>query len=200
MVDPSDLPFSSIVERYGEDPPAAVLTTAQREYIFGQRELSGAKERATKSRIRQRIRAALLDFLILTRTCPDEEIEKIRPESGEKALASEALAAMLYLLQPENGAVAEHFIEEGDPSEVDARASWTESDVSRGIKNAIKHRENVDADVETSITVDRGVDLEELAGSDLAELSREQLDDLLVTGTISREDYAKAIEQQIEGG
>jgi hypothetical protein len=197
MVDPDEVPFRSFAEGYGDDPPAAVLTTAQREYFFGEKEFEGGSERAVKRRIRQRIQAALWDLLLLSRAYPEEEMKKIRSDDGEFSLPTKGLAAFLYSLQPEKGPITADFIDGKDPTGRDRRAEWTEGDVSRGITYAIQHREGTDVDVETSITVDRGEHLEELAEGDLSKLSRDQLDALLYTGTIDREEYARANERRL---
>lgn len=197
MVDSDDTPLTTFAEGYGDDPPASVLTGAQREYLFGKRELEGGSERAVKRRIRQRVRVALWDLSLLARVYPNEEIEKIRPNTGESTHPTEALASMLYRLQPENGAIAEDVHKDEDPTGRDRRAAWVEGDVSRGIEKVIKQREGVDAEVETTITVERGESLEALAERDLAELSRDELDTLLYTGTITREEYAEANERRL---
>jgi hypothetical protein len=197
MPESDGVSFRTFADLYDSDPPASVLTTAQREYLLGQRALEGGGERAVKRRIRQRIEYALVDLLLLADVCPDKELEKVRPDTGERTLPTQALAAFLYRMQPENAGIAEDFIESQTPSDRDRRAAWVESDVSRGIESMIQKWEGVDADVETSITVERGEDLETLADRNLSELSRDQLDTLLYTGEIGTKEYGEAIKDQL---
>jgi hypothetical protein len=193
-------------EGYGDDPPASILTTSQREFLFGERELEGAQARAMERRIRERIRVGFWDLLYLARYYPLGEIEKTRPDSGETVPPFHALAGFLYYLQPEDGLVGEDMeriegeeTEPLDSVERDRRASWAESDVERGIRTAIRQREGVTADVDVSITVERDESLEELAEQDLTDLSRETLDDLLIGGAISKEEYGQAVSEKLEG-
>lgn len=175
---------------------ASVLTPKQRDYLNAPIEDNpDAAERAMRSRIRERIEASFQDYLLLTATYPDDELEKI---FSDELPPQEAVIAFLYAAQPENGMIAEDAIE-GESSEgVDRQGRWLESKVSRGIERSIALREGVDADVECSIAIERTEDLEELAKGDLSELPRDKLDRLLVTKTISREEYGKANEQRLE--
>lgn len=196
------------LQRYGDhfdERTAAVLTPAQREYFFGEREPEDANLRAMKSRIRRRLRAACWDYSLLLRAYPDSEMEKFRTmpapledDDEDRLPPVPALAGFLYASQPDDGAIIEDVFDDGDPSARDRRAAWMETDVERGIAEAIHHREGIDADVEVSITVDRGESLESIAEGDLSQLPREQLDALLYTGTIDSEEYVDAVKQSLE--
>lgn len=181
-----------------DDPPAAVLTPTQREYLRGERSPDEASERAMQSRIRKRIRAGLSDFSLLVRTYPDEELRKIYSDDENRVEPLEWLVGFLYFAQPESGMIAEDVFEDRDATTRDRRAAWLESTVKRGVKKAIEHREGIEADVDVSITVDRGEDLESLAEGDLSQLSRDQLDTLLQTRAISGEEYAEANKKRLE--
>lgn len=190
-------PLTSIAEMYADDAPAAVLTKSQREYVLGETDYTKNQARAVESRIRNRLQAALYDFALVWRVLPEEEVEKIRPESGELSFPTDALAAWLYRLQPENATVEADLIEEASPENRDRRAEWVEGDVSSGIRKVIEHHEQKAASVETSILVEREVSLDELAEGDLTELSRERLTTLLREEKISAEEYGEAIQARL---
>lgn len=194
MADEDNPRFTSFPEGYGDDATAAVLTTTQRQYFLGEREIEGSGERALRRRIRKRIRAALWDLLLLSRTYPTKELEKVQTDDEGNIGPQHALAGFLYLLQPEDDVIIEDIDEEVDPSPRDRRAAWTEINTSRGIKRAIEYREDVDADVDVSIELERKESLDELAEGDLSQLSRDQLDTLLVADKITHEEYAAANE------
>lgn len=182
-------PLTTYAEAY-EDAPASVLTPTQREYFFGDGEPSESGKRALLRRIRQRITAGLWDFSLLVRTLPDEEIRKISDENPSGP--QDSAIGFFYAAQPRTGVINEDLIKGGNPTGIDRRARWMETKMERGIAYAISVREGVEADVDVSINVDRKQNLEELAEGDLADLSRDQLDTMLVAGIISRHEYAEA--------
>ncbi|WP_336344799.1 hypothetical protein [Halalkalicoccus ordinarius] len=195
-----EIPFRTFGEAY-HDSPASVLTPAQREYFFGERDLTGSSERALLRRIRHRIRAASWDFLLLVHTFPHKEMEKIRTDDEDRVEPLHSLAGFLYAAQPENPLIASDLVKDGPGTEAespDRRAQRLQGTISRGIEQAISSREGVEADVDVSITVDRGEDLESLAEGDLSRLSRDQLDLLLHSGTISKKEYGDANARRLE--
>jgi hypothetical protein len=180
-------------EVYADDAPAAILTRAQRRYVLGETDKTIEQQRAIDSRIRNRLVAALNDLSVIWRAIPQSEIEKIRPEPGEQSLPIDSLAAWLYRLQPENATLEADLLEDASPGDRDRRAAWVEGDVSDGIRKVIEYHEGVDATVETSVSVDRGVSLEELADGDLSELDREQLTTLLRERLITDAEFGEAV-------
>lgn len=201
MADESETPHTHIRDRYDENAPAAVLTKAQREYLLGERALEGSSERAVQRRIRRRIRAALNDIFLITRAYPESEMQKARADDGERVPPREALAGLLYRLQPENAGLRSDLTGESDSHEQnrDRRAAWAESDIERGIESVIHVSEQVDVDVDASIMVERGVDLEQLADRDPEHLSSEQLDRLLIHDLIPPEEYASIMKRRLVG-
>lgn len=195
MADDTDSPLASFTGGY-EDAPAAVLTPAQREYFVGERQVEGASERALLSRVRQRIRASSSDFSLLIREYTNNEFDKLRPE-GKRPHPTDSLAGFLYAAQPREGMIVEDVMGDDDPPNRDRRAAWMEKIISRGVEKAIEHREGRDSTVEVSIKVDREENLKDLAEGDLSRLSRDQLDSLLYTGTITRESYAEANKRRL---
>ena len=194
------IPFKTFGEAYDE-APASVLTPAQREYFFGERDLTGSSERALLRRIRHRIRAASWDFLLLVRRYPTKEMVKTRTNDENQVEPFHSLAGFLYAAQPENPLIASDLLKNASETELDSsdrRAQRLQSTISRGIEQAISSREGIEVDVEVSITVDRGEDLESLAEGDLSRLSRDQLDLLLHSGTISQREYGDANARRLE--
>jgi hypothetical protein len=189
--------LTPVTELYEDDPPSAVLTKGQRRYLAGETDKTDQQALAIDNRIRSRLTAALTDLSLIWRTLPEEEIEKIRPDPGEQSLPTDALAAWLYRLEPENAAVKADLIEDASPEDRDRRAEWVEGDVSRGVRKVIEHHEGVDATVEASVSVDRGVSLEELADGDLSELDRDQLTTLLRERLISDAEFGEAVRARI---
>lgn len=184
---------------YDDDTPASILTPAQREYFLGERHPNEGSKRALLQRVRKRVQASFFDVALLVHSLPSSEIEKIRPGEGEKVPPVKALAGLLYYMQPEDGLLLEEVTlgPEPDPPR-DRRAAWAENDIKRGIEQAIARREGADADVDVSITVDRGESLEELAEGDLTQLPRDVLDKLLYSGVIDGERYAEANRKRME--
>lgn len=75
----------------GQEKPRGILSTADREYLRGERELTKESERHARRRIRERVRTAVEDFSILWTHLPDEELEAIfqrDPKSEVEAIRS----------------------------------------------------------------------------------------------------------------
>lgn len=179
-------------QRYADDAPASVLTPTQREYLTGQKEPSEASERAMRHRIRERLVPAMLDFELLARNLPEEELEKIRPFEGDKDLPKAGLTAWVYLMQPDYA--NENISEE---KRVQRAATWTEHSVKNGIELALGERKDELAEVDVAIEIDRGEDLDAIAEQPLEELPRDTLDKLLTTDRITAEEYGTEIGRRL---
>jgi hypothetical protein len=185
------------------DLPAATLTNAQRAYLRGEREYNSAHEREIRTRIRERYYASLLDFSLLARECSVEDLDTAletgRPDEApddpqELAYPEGALEDLVTLIYLAHRDVEQ----EGESSD-----GWrTAMDVENGIKTALVDRLGVDAEVSVEIEVERRDALSALADEtdDLADLSGEQLTDLLRAGEITGDDHARAWVRKQERG
>ncbi|MFC6823743.1 hypothetical protein [Halopelagius fulvigenes] len=180
-------------QSYLDDPPAAILTTAQREYLTGEREVEGATERMLRGRIRDRLQVSIFDLAVIVNEMSLDDLDEAlsEPDGYESNSGTTpplnarmySLATLLYLYHRE-GEVAGEGQSDG----------WlTALDIEEGIRRALTRMGVSYNDVNVSIDVDRAEDLETLADrEDLASLSREQLTQLLTAGLISGDEHAEA--------
>lgn len=93
----SDQPENSSAEAR----PRGILSSADREYLRGERDLSGSAERNTRQRIRERIQAGLADFELLWSLLPDHDLEQVfypddsRERQRIRSWSQQALAVIL---------------------------------------------------------------------------------------------------------
>lgn len=184
--------------------PAAALTKAQRAYLKGEKDYNPATERDIQSRIRERYYASLLDFALLAEECPIEELDEAlnsgRPDDAPddpKELAYPrggfpAFATLIYL--------AHRDVEPESPERPDG---WrTAMDVENGIETALVDRLGIDAEVSVEIEVERREGLASLGDKtdELADLSADQLTNLLRAGEITGDEHAQAWVKKQERG
>lgn len=184
--------------------PSAVLTKAQRAYLRGEKDYNRATERDVRARIRERYYASLLDLGLLARECPieelDEALETGRPEEApddpeELAYPMGALPDLVTLIY-----LAHRDVEAEPPAQSDGRR--TAVDVESGIKMALIGRLGIDAELSVTIEVSRRTNLAALADetADLADLSAQQLTDLLKADEITGGEHARAWSRKQERG
>jgi len=177
---------------WAADRPVSVLTTAQREYLRGERDVDGADERMMRSRIRGRLKAAIFDLSLVANTLPRDDLDEAlsEPDDYDAVLGSSppiigrmyALPMLLYL-----------FNREREANTPDRPDGWrTGIFVESGIESALT-RMGVGYDsVDVSIEVTRAAPLEALAERDLTSLTKPQLTQLLRAGLISGDEHAQA--------
>lgn len=184
--------------------PASVLTPAQRRYLARENggaeypngeEPSPAAKRAMRTRIRERLQTALLDFShILEYADPDDISESFTPldEFKEETVidrvgsAVPGVIGVLYLggLETEMKGV-----------EVGQNEGWHfEGTVEAGIERALNRVGVSVRNVSVNIDIDRGEDLDDLAEGDLSELSPRELRQLLLAEKITSEELGQAME------
>lgn len=186
---------------YSEDykPPSALLTAKQRDFLLGNRDdISQTNKRATRRRIRQRLKVGVLDCQLIAN---EFAVDDIRTALSEPATADgevlqpvgsaiSSLATLLYLHA--NGS-------ETEPSEQTLSVQLTEPKVEAGIRRALRRLGYSAENIDVNITVETPRDLTALAdGEELSELSQDTLQQLLNAGEISNEEFAEAVLEQKE--
>lgn len=165
--------------------PAAILTPAQREYLLGKRETTDSGERAIKSRIRKRLRTALVDINTLVRNLDPEDRKTALKDITDIQDYVIAAIGFFYLVLDDV---------DDSPSTDSAFAILAE----KGIEAALV-RDGVSVnDVEITVEVDRGGSLEDIPTDDLPRRDRQELQQLLVNGTITQDEFADAIRAKRE--
>lgn len=181
------------------DPPSALLTDKQRDFLLGNRDdISQTNRRATRRRIRRRLKAGVLDCQLIAN---EFAVDDIRTALDEPAVADgevlqpvgsavSSLVTLLYLHT--NGSEAE-------PNEQTISVQLTEAKAEAGIRRALRRlgysAENIDVD----IAVETPRDITALAdGEELSELPQDTLQTLLNAGEISNEEFAEAVLEQKE--
>lgn len=169
------------------DPPSSLLTPSQRAYLRGDREdVSDGNKRAIRRRIRNRLKAGIMDCHMIVNQLPLDDIETglQEPEVSDGEVykpvgsAVSSLAALVYLK-------ARSY--EADP------AQSIEVDIRHGIADALGRLGVSTQTIDVTIDIETGPDLADLADEDLAELSRDTLLQLLNAGEISQEDFAEVV-------
>lgn len=191
-----------------DDPPASVLTNAQREYLQGEKEYRPSVERDVRNRIRTRVRTAFDDLRLLLEAGAAEEDEP--PIDLSKVLADVRsgdvwpLPALLFMWATEHpmnlDTVAEMLSGEdpgGSPQgEVDQITTTFDRRVEAGVTAAFEFGviDSVPLDVENELRVDVGPPVADATEDELASLPRDTLDRLFRERDLDREEYVRAIE------
>lgn len=172
------------------DRPSALLTPRQREILRDEGEDIGERaKRTARARIRDRLKASVLDLELIVQALPLKDLDKAlaEPEGHEHdvvppvANAITALPMLLYLYNRERELGAEDYVD-----------GWvTARDVAAGICDALT-RLGVSYDyVDVEIEIERTEDLVELAEQDISELSDHHLTQLHRAGLISNDEFAR---------
>lgn len=170
------------------DLPSALLTPSQRDLLKGEPDISARGERAARSRIRDRLRASILDLQLIVSALPLDDIDdaltepdEYEPEPGSApplANSLPALAAILYLATTQEGEEEDLLVF------VDSAA--------RGVETAVNRRGKTVEDHEVDWHLEVGDSLEEQARGDLSELPEHVLKQLLVAEEITSDQYTEA--------
>lgn len=195
--------YSVTMPVYSEDfdPPSALLTDKQRDFLLGNRDdISQTNKRATRRRIRRRLKVSVLDsYLIADKFDVDDIVTALsEPAKADDEVlqpigsAVSSFAALLYLH-------ANTYSSESDPGDQTHNAGRTERKTEAGIRLALRRLGYSAENVNVDITVETPRDITGLADDEeLADLSRSTLQDLLSAGEISADEFAEAIMEQKE--
>lgn len=174
------------------DRQRGFLTVADREYLIADDlDLDVTVERQKRYRIRNRLRASILDIALVISKLPLDDTDKAlsepedyEPEPGSKppllnSLPSLATLAFLALSSEETG------------GETDITRFL--AIVEKGIQHAVTRRDKTIDTLELEGHLEYGDPLTEVDHDNLAELPRRQLNQLHSVGLITDEEFAEAI-------
>lgn len=192
------------------DLTGAILTPTQREYLQGDGEdRSGASERMTRSRIRQRIAAGVYDFSTILQHLPHRDLDTAftnRLHLGQgvtvdpKKMIPDAIG-VLYL-----GSIARdaHLGHTGlEPARTDDGYYSSPLDkpaafrrrIESGIEQALTRRGIAVTDVSVTIEIEVDGEIQEPT-DDLVNVTPEKLEQLRLAGAIRHDEYRGAIARQ----
>lgn len=181
------------------EPPSALLTDKQRDFLLGNRDdMTKSNKRATRRRIRQRLKVGVLDCqLIATEFGVDDIMTALdEPATADGEVlqpvgsAISSLATLLYLHASGS---------ETEPSEQTISVQLTEAKTEAGIQRALRRLGYSPETIDVDITVETPRDITALADEEeLSELSRDTLQQLLYAGEISDEEFAEAVLERKE--
>jgi hypothetical protein len=176
----------------GREEISALLTVKQREYLRGESEIEekSAQERSVRSRIRKRLIQTISDLSLLQTTLEPRDVEKAFDTFDLFNWVSDALALIFDGLarastrpsgtnadDEETIEMFEHFVE----------GSMERLYISRGVE--------VD-NVEVTIDITFGRNIEEIADRDLVDIPFDDLTLLLESGKIGHKEYLSAVQQR----
>jgi len=185
------------------DPPSAILTDRQREWLTGELDdISAGAERAMKARIRDRIQAGIFDMTLVLEQLDVADIEKALSEpdwanSGATDIpplenAISALGGILYLRCHE----LEREVGQRDDDRPDGRRTGLH--VRGGIERALTRLGIAAEDITVDVRVTRGESLEDVAETgDLSAVGRKQLARMKRDGHITAEEYSEEMSHRI---
>ena len=177
--------------------PGAVLTPSQREYLRGESDIESQtdRERMTRARIRERIRAAIADFsLLLEATDPDElhqALDLIEQKEAhlEEGVAGGLIDGVAFMFAANAAAYRGNEI--------------TDSDmygplIAEGIRRACRHADIAVDRVGVDIEIEGVAPLEEFDIADLADMPLSALRQRYLAGLISEEQFDRALDAKVD--
>jgi hypothetical protein len=178
------------------DLSASILTRKQREFLLGQSNIERASrdERAIRSRIRDRTVLSVFDLRTLLCELEQRDREKVGEIlQGTEGSEAEKTANITNRCSNAMGFFVSLLLDLRSLSTVDSIDLILESVFHSAVREAfIRNGESVEQ-IEIDISIEQGRRFEELEETDLIDLPRETLGQMLNTGRISPEEYSRAI-------
>lgn len=178
----------------GTDRPAALLTNAQRAYLRGEKEYSASAERDLRARIRERIRATIVDLSLLLDTTDPEELEQsldlVEQREAHLDGVSAGLTDGIAFLFAANAAAYRG----NDVTDPEMYETLVAESVRRTCRHAGVAADRVAVDVE----IEGATPLEEFKVEDLADMPLSALRQRYLAGLISEEQFDRALDAKVD--
>lgn len=174
-----------------QDRPAALLTEAQRLFYLTDEDRKPATERSMRRRIRERVRAGVIDFSIL--------LEHMDPDDIERAFSVGDLepGKPIPILNGINSAFGLFYLGVTPKGEEENLDPYIQH-VGAGIREGVARRGKSINELEVRGEIEVGASLEEVAQGDLSEVPLRTLKQLLFAEEITETEFSEAVIEKNE--
>lgn len=190
------------------DRGSAALTPKQRAHLRGEADIdeNTSHERVTRSRIRDRLRASLLDIALMHDTLDAKDVKtafedpEFGPENHDEIIHMFNQASNIFALLFDglSRASNRNHIEVPGNQPGPEMIEMFEHYVESGLADMYRGRGLSVNSVNVDISIELQGDISDLAEKDYSELTKHELDELLSTQEITLEEYKEGLEQILE--
>jgi|APHM01.1.fsa_nt_gi hypothetical protein len=184
------------IENSRDDDISALLSSSQRAYLASGEDSGidekSARERTVRSRIRKRLRRSIFDLGLLHATAESRDIRKAFDNGEIFNSTTSAIALIFDGLARAAGSSSDMSSsgEESTAEHVDRKSiRMFEEYVEGGVEALYLQRGIELEDINVSIDIDLGREIDEIYAEELSQLDVDELTMLLQTGRITQEEY-----------
>lgn len=201
-------PHKNMFRMGSDDPPSALLTSRQRKILQGEADITPRAERAARARIRERLRATIQDFTILSSGLDPQDIKKALARRAsppsDRERGTPLPAEVQEEIRLENGladAIGIAYLAglERSSHRPDTDVRFVEGRAEKGIRRALNQLGRSVKIIDVKVDIELGEEFDDLTGltaAELAEYSMAELQQAHLDGAITDEQFFEAMEKQ----